>query len=43
MDLDAANEPPGSPLSMEDDAQVPIPHHAGYGAAAQVGSPSCRG
>jgi len=36
MDLDAANEPPGSPLSMEDDAQVPIPHHAGYGAAAQA-------
>jgi len=40
VDLDAANEPPGSPLSMEDDATMPAPPTAPspYAAAAQAPS-----
>jgi hypothetical protein len=37
VDLDAANEPPGSPLSMEDDATMPAPPGP-YAAAAQAPS-----
>jgi hypothetical protein len=37
MDLDAANQPPGSPLAMEDDAQIPIPAmNYSASAAAQI-------
>jgi len=39
VDLDAANEPPGSPLSMEDDATMPSPYHPNpHAAVAQAPS-----